>query len=503
MIKTLPLTALFALALPLAAAADDKAPSPVENSVVKVFATVRYPDVSKPWTKQGPSDVSGSGVVIEGRRILTNAHVVQYSSQVQVQADQAGDKIGAKVEYIAPTIDLAVLKLDDETFFDTHPALPRASELPSVKDTVLAYGFPTGGTSLSITKGIVSRIEFTFYNYPVSGLRIQIDAAINPGNSGGPAVVGDKMIGLAFSHLGGAENIGYIIPTEEIELFLKQAATGKPYSKPAVYDDTQTLENAALRPYLKVKSSDTGTLILETDSSDPAYPLKKWDLLSKIGDVPIDDQGMVHQGDLRLDFHYLVQKQAKNGKVEFEIVRSGSRMKVSVPIAYDRPQLIPWLLGAYPKYFVYGPLVFSPAYGDLANGLAQNPQAAVALLFSANPLLTRRGEVPAFPGEELVIMPAPFLPHRLVEGYGSHAANVVSEVNGIKIRNMRHLVEVLRDAKSEFVTFEFAGRASETLVFQRKKMLDATEEILGDNGIREQGSPEYMKIWTGSGNANP
>ena len=51
---------------------------------------------------------------------------------------------------------------------------------------MLAYGFPTGGTSLSITKGIVSRIEFVAYNYPVSGLRIQIDAAINPATAGDP-----------------------------------------------------------------------------------------------------------------------------------------------------------------------------------------------------------------------------------------------------------------------------------------------------------------------------
>jgi PDZ domain-containing protein len=219
--------------------------------------------------------------------------------------------------------------------------------------------------------------------------------------------------------------------------------------------------------------------------------------------VPIDDQGMVHQGDLRLDFHYLVQKQAKDGKIDFEIIRSGSRMQLSVPVAYDRPQLMPWLLGDYPKYFIYGPLVFSPAYGELASGFAQNAQAAVSLLFAANPLLTRRGDTPAFPGEELVVIPAPFLPHRLVEGYGIHAGYVISEVNGIKIRNMSHLVEVLRDTKSEFVTFVFAGRSAETLVFPRKKMLDATEDILGDNGIREQGSPEYMQIWSGSGTANP
>ena len=169
-----------ALATPKIGAGAD-APA-LENSVVKVFSTARYPDIYRPWTKQAPVEVTGSGVVIEGKRILSNAHVVLYASQVQVQANQAGDKFSATVEAIAPGIDLAVLKLDDEKFFDTHPPMARAKILPEIKDAVMAYGYPQGGNSLSITKGIVSRIEFAPYNFPVSGLRIQIDAAINPGN---------------------------------------------------------------------------------------------------------------------------------------------------------------------------------------------------------------------------------------------------------------------------------------------------------------------------------
>src|SRR4051812_5285679 len=84
-------------------------PTNVENAVVKVFSTLRYPDPFKPWTKQAPSDVTASGVVIEGNRILTNAHVVLYSSQVQIQGNQAGDKISATVVGVAPGIDLAIL----------------------------------------------------------------------------------------------------------------------------------------------------------------------------------------------------------------------------------------------------------------------------------------------------------------------------------------------------------------------------------------------------------
>ncbi|NYS35651.1 trypsin-like peptidase domain-containing protein, partial [Streptococcus danieliae] len=145
---------------------------------------------------------------------------------VQIQANGAGDKIPATVLAISRGMDLALLKIDDDSFFASHKAVPRANVLPDVRDAVLAYGYPTGGTSLAITKGIVSRIEFVHYNFPVSGLRIQIDAAINPGNSGGPVIAGEKMIGLAFAGMLNAQNIGYIIPNEEIELFLRDQESG-------------------------------------------------------------------------------------------------------------------------------------------------------------------------------------------------------------------------------------------------------------------------------------
>jgi len=481
---------------PAKAAADaGKAPS-VENSVVKVFSTMRHPDVYRPWNKQAPSDATGSGVVIEGKRILTNAHVVLYSSQVQIQANQAGDKIPATVETVAPGIDLAVLKLDDESFFDTHAPLPRASTLPDIKDPVLVYGYPTGGTSLSITKGIVSRIEFTSYNYPMSGLRIQIDAAINPGNSGGPAVAGNNMIGLAFSHLGGAENIGYIIPCEEIELFLKDIASGHYHGKPVLFDELQTLENPALRTFLNLAKTDQGIVVHRVDNDNPAYPLREWDVITKIGDTGIDDQGMVHQGEnLRLKFQYLIQKVARNGTVPLTVIRAGKRLQFDVPVPTQRTLLIPSLEGAYPPYFVYGPLVFSSASAEFVSGLANRGGLLQAMSYLASPLVTRRGDKPAFPGEELVVVTSPFFPHKLSTGYDNAIARTVDTVNGTRIKNLRHLVEVLRDAKSEFIKFAFIGRGGETLVFPRQEMVASTDDILTDNGVRAQASPELLAVW--------
>ena len=118
---------------------------------------------------------------------------------IYVQPNQSASHISARIEAITPGMDLAILKLDDENFFDKRGSLPFAQELPRVKDNINVYGYPTGGTELSVTQGIVSRIEFTDYYYQSTGLRIQVDAALNFGNSGGPAVTDGKLIGLVFS----------------------------------------------------------------------------------------------------------------------------------------------------------------------------------------------------------------------------------------------------------------------------------------------------------------
>jgi len=470
----------------------------VENSVVKIFSTLRRPDPYKPWTKATPQEITGSGVVVEGKRILTNAHVVGYASEVQVQASQEGDKVGAKVVAIARGMDLALLELEDESFFDKHKPVPRASVLPDVRETVMAYGYPMGGNALSITKGIVSRVEFVPYFGGSAGLRVQIDAPINPGNSGGPVVAGERMIGLAFSGMVNANNIGYVIPNEEVELFLRDVADGRYDGKPLLHDVYQTLENPVLRQYLKLDRSVEGVVVQRPARSDAAYPLKEWDVVTRIGDTPIDNQGMVKLGaGLRVRFAYRVQQVAKDGKVALTVVRAGKSMQLQVPVTNRRPLLIADLDGGYPSYFVYGPIVFSRASAEYLAFLSTNLGALNAASANASPLVTRRGDEPDAGHEELVVISSPFFPHKLVSGYSNRFGSVVESVNGTPVRSLRHLVALLRDLKDELVVLRFDQRYGETMVLPRRAMLDATEGILSDNGIRSQGSPDMMDIWNG------
>jgi len=279
---TLTFLMLGALQPQLASAQDE-----IRDLVVKIHATRRSPDLLKPWTKLNPANVSGSGVVIEGKHILTNAHVVRDAGQIYVQPHQSAEKLTARVAAIAPSIDLAILKLEDESFFNTRGFLPVVEELPKVKDTISVYGFPTGGSELSVTEGIVSRIEFTNYYQFAMGLRVQVDAALNPGNSGGPAVSKGKLVGLVFSNIPSAQNIGYLIPVEEVRLFLDDVADGRYDGKPQMYDSFQTVENSALRRQLGLSREAGGLMVVEPYRSDGNYPLKEWDVVTRIGGQPI------------------------------------------------------------------------------------------------------------------------------------------------------------------------------------------------------------------------
>ena len=466
-----------------------------EDSVVKIFTTIRGPDTTKPWQKQQPQDATATGVVISGKRILTNAHVVNYATQIEIQANQSGSKIPATVVAISNEMDLTIIKPDDASFFDSHKPLECARNLPDLKDPVMVYGYPTGGSNLSITKGIISRIEFAGFNFFQSGLRIQIDAAINPGNSGGPAIVDNKMIGLAFSSLvgPGVQNIGYIIPCEEVSLFLDDIADGEYTGKPTMYDDLQTFENPALRAYLGIAANIEGIVVHEPYGSGSA--LKQWDVITRIGDTKIDNQGMVRIGaNLRIRFQYLIQKIAKNGKVALTVVRHGKEIAVNEPVPTKRTMLIRDLLGRYPSYFVYGPLVFSDA--TLQYAASAGTRLGVSLYFG-NPLPGRLGDEPAFEGEQLVVIVSPFLTHKVARDYSDPSTLVVKSVNGVTVKNLLHLVQLLRDNQDDYVVFDFYQRNAEALVFKRSEIAAATEEILTDNGIRAQGSTDTLAVWNG------
>lgn len=478
----------------------------IRNSVVKIHTTSRAPDYSRPWTKANPSKSSGSGVIVDVDStrfgldadvplILTNAHVVRYASQIYVQPNQTTDRYQATVVAISPGIDLAVLQLDDSEVLADNAPLPLADDLPSVKDAVNAYGFPVGGDDLSVTEGIVSRIEFAKFYFDATGVRIQVDAALNPGNSGGPAVAEDKIVGLVFSGIRTADNIGYLIPATEIRVFLADIEDGKYDGKPKLLDDFQSAENDALRDRVGLTRETAGIVVTRPHGDDEDYPLKRWDVLTHVGPHALDNQGMVQvRDDLRLRFTHFIPELVEEGHVPIKILRQGEPLSSSLPVVYERERLLPQLKYDYPEYAIIGPLVASTLSQEYAQAALFNKRGIATLAYRESPMLSRFTDSPAFPGEELVVVTNRMFPHPIKKGYDSPTLNVIARINQQSVKNLAHFVELVRDATGEFLEIEFAGR-TETLVFRREELLEANEYILESEGIRYQFSPRLRNIW--------
>ena len=182
------------------------------------------------------------------------------------------------------------------------------------------------------------------------------------------------MVGLIFSRLQQSDNIGYIVPDEEIELFLKDIEDGRYDGKPTTYDIIQLTQNEALRARLKLPKDVAGMLIWRPDRDEPSYPLKRWDVITSVAGLPIDVAGRVAvDGDLRLDYRYPIQKAAHDGKVKFGVYREGKAITVDAPVPSRtaRPLLMPYLMDEYPSYVVWGPLVFSAATEDFIHSFDQ------------------------------------------------------------------------------------------------------------------------------------
>lgn len=154
--------------------------------------------------------------------MLTNAHSVAHYSQVKLKHRGSDTKYIAKVLSIGNECDLAMLTVDDAEFWQAARPI-KLGRLPRLQDHVTVVGYPIGGDTISVTAGVVSRIEMTQYAHSSTELLgVQIDAAINSGNSGGPVFdSAGACVGVAFQSLGrggeggdgGTDGIGYIIPT--------------------------------------------------------------------------------------------------------------------------------------------------------------------------------------------------------------------------------------------------------------------------------------------------
>lgn len=190
------------------------------------------PSQLHPWKAGTAKTFRGTGFYIGEQRIITNSHVIHNQTSLRLKRHgQPGDFAG-RLLCESKLCDLALVTVDDESFWSSLPSVELQESTPELDETVLVVGYPAssgaGAKSVTVTRGVVSNVQMLDLTLEPKGrnprqLTVQIDAAINSGNSGGPVFNVDTcaVVGVAFA-AGRAQGHGLIIPVAVLKNFLRQ-----------------------------------------------------------------------------------------------------------------------------------------------------------------------------------------------------------------------------------------------------------------------------------------
>ncbi|HEV8703303.1 MAG TPA: trypsin-like peptidase domain-containing protein [Candidatus Polarisedimenticolia bacterium] len=482
--------ALILASLPAVLAAGRSAAPPpatnpvrIERSVVRLINYSQRGDWFSPWEVTQVSELSGSGFVVAGGAIMTNAHVVSDSRLLLVFLDHDPTPYPATVAHIAHDCDLALVRPREAGLLKSVPVLPIGG-LPFPGSMVETFGYPTGGTQKSVTRGIVSRIDDQVYQHSGidSHLTVQTDAAINPGNSGGPVVQDGRVVGVAFQAVEDLENVGYMIPTEVVQRFLRDIADGRYDGYPDLGVRTAGMENPAARRKAEMADGESGVRVDAVDpkgSSDGL--LREGDVILKVDGRAVANDGTVEDGEQRIPFGLLADRRQAGEPVILRVLSRGQRADVTVPLTlYPPHRTHANSYDVLPRYYVYAGLVFVPleketlkTFGEkwyeqgdklLLHAFFEQPIEEPGLLLRERVVLLRR------------------LDHPVNGGMAWFRNAVVERVNGRAINRLEDLIAAVESNQGDFHVIELAHHRRLS-VLDRKAADEANADILRQYGI--------------------
>ncbi len=462
------------------------------QSVVRIFATSQSPDYQCPWQAEPPDHGTGSGVIIGPGQVLTGAHVVADATFLQVQKVSDPDKMIAEVAAINHDCDLALLTVRDPRFMEgVHPE--RLGPLPHLRDRVSVVGYPIGGEEISITEGVVSRIEVQRYSHSQRNLlAVTVDAAINEGNSGGPVFKDGRVAGIAFQSLKDAENIGEMVPSNLIQRFLEGTAAGKAPTVPGLGLVMQRLENPLLRKRVGLTGKQSGLLVVGVEWGSSCHGhVEVGDAVLSIDGNRVANNGTVQYGGrFRTGSEVILGDHYVGDVVKLSVLRAGTVLDLSIRLE-PYVALVPRSqYDTAPSYFVYAGMVFQPLSLDYLRTWPDWWEKAPPELLHHYYSGVRTAE-----RQEAVVL-TQVLADPIGVGYEGLDNTTVTRVStgakrtpngGLVPRNLRHLVELLENA-TEVIEIQVSDES--VVAIDPAEAREANQRILERYHIRHDRSPD-------------
>ena len=306
----------------------------VSESVVSIVTSLKSTSL---FGQSYDSSAAGTGIIVTADGyILTNKHVIDGATKINVVLDDGTTYENVKLVVTDPLNDIAFLKISDVT--DLKPATLGNSKTITVGQQVIAIGNALGQYQNSVTSGIISGTGRSLTATDSTGSMsenltdmIQTDAAINSGNSGGPLLnAAGEVIGINTATGSGVENIGFAIPISSVKGMLSQLIeTGKAarayigvYSV-EITPDVAKEYNLPVSTGVYLYNSAKYSAIIKNSPAEKAG-LRDKDIITAVNGVKIGSAGSLGT---------LIGEYKPEDTVQLTVVREGKEIAINVTLA--------------------------------------------------------------------------------------------------------------------------------------------------------------------------
>lgn len=459
-----------------------------ETSVVSIEVTFKDYDSFQPWTTPTRS-IRKHGLVIGTREILTTAQYLPTETLVRLQKGGRGPWYKARVVWLDPHADLALVTSEEPEFWKGLKSAELAKKVPPAPDFNLLRWRDGNLES--------RRVEFSKFSVKDGTLSfaprftLEVNTELNGLGWAEPVTVDGKVAGLSTSKNGNTCNV---VPSPFIRRILEAHKTGR-YRGLGYFDFTwQSGENPTTLKYLGLQGPDRGVVVTKVPQRPGmASVLKPRDILLEVDSFPIDTEGDYPDPDYG---HLLLENLSSRTRFAGDVVpmkvwRDGGILSVNytLPEAKYHDELLPREVFDHPpEYVVAGGLVFQQLDQPFLRGWGDDwrRRAPFRLQHYQNDAAT--------PERPSLVMLSSVLPDPFNVGYQELRMLVVDQINGRKISTLSDVVDALGQPKDGVHRVQFMrGENLQSLLLDAGSLEDATRRVLKRYGITQDKRLETKK----------
>jgi hypothetical protein len=423
---------------PLAAPQQAREPVINTSSLLKVNVTYQSHNQRIPWQKESAGGRRGLGVVLDGNRILVTAQMVSDATYIELELPYE-----ANLALLAPNSPTR-----EEAFFSTL----RPMQLDTgarIGDTLVVWQTGRVG-DLIVTPVRMSKVmnqgyvveNASFIVYEAQGI-IRSEA-----NSFTLPVARNGKLAALLLRYDSKNQLATLLPAPIIEHFLKDVADGKYDGFPSLGIEFQITLDEQFREYLGMKADQPGVYIsgVTKGASADKAGVKKGDIMLEINGAVIDSRGDYqdpHYGALSVS-HVVRGKAFVGDEVEMKVLRDGKELSLKGKLTRKQPEdylVLPYQFDKGPKYLLQGGLLFQELTRPYLNSFGTEQQGGPILRLNR---IASNPEEYEKKGRKSVVFLSAVLPTSSTQGYERLSGQVINEVNGVAITQIKDLAEAFK-----------------------------------------------------------